>query len=496
MNELTTLEITDELNETPEVFEAKEFKKRAVSGSISYTIRSIFLFGIGFVTSAFLAAYLTSADFGVYGIVTQLIGILQFFSSIGLGPTLIQKKTEPTVAEYRAVFTVQQIISWIVVVIIGAIALSGLVTPKLGEAGLWVLFAFAISFPLDSLRIIPAIILERKLDFSKLVIPSIFEQIVYNLVLLLGVVVFKEGVKSYAYAIVIRGMVGVAIMYAVQGWPFGFNFDKEIIKRALSTGSKFQISDLLARIKDNIFYLCLAFFLPIQEFGYITFSKSWSMMPYNLSVQNVIAITFPAYSRLQHNKNLLKRAIEKTVYFISISIIPVLTGMCLFIGPITQVIAKYQKWQPALLTFILFTLSIGWAAISTPLTNTLNAIGEINQTVKLMVMWTILTWIVTPVSVWLWGFNGVAISAFLISFTSMIPIMLVKKSVPVEIFPQVKDALFAALAMVVVGFMTMKFITTLPILILSMGLTGLAYFIALLLVGRQKLFIEIKSLKS
>ena len=44
----------------------------------------------------------------------------------------------------------------------------------------------------------------------------------------------------------------------------------------------------------------------------------------------------------------------------------------------------------------MFALSVGWAAISTPLVNTLNAIGKINRSLKLMVIWTLLTWIVTP----------------------------------------------------------------------------------------------------
>ena len=91
------------------------FKQKSISGAMSYTLRSLFLYGIGIVTAAILSAYLTAIEFGIYGAVTQVIGLLQFVSSIGLGPALIQKHTDPATEDYQAVFTVQQILSWIIV---------------------------------------------------------------------------------------------------------------------------------------------------------------------------------------------------------------------------------------------------------------------------------------------------------------------------------------------------------------------------------------------
>lgn len=495
MAEHTAIDTTLDSEEVFAQPEVEEFKKKSVSGAISYTVRSLFLYSIGIFAILLLGGYLTPEEFGIYGFVTQMVSLLQFFSSFGLGSALIQKKTEPTVEEYRAVFTVQQMLAWLIVLVVAAISASGVLVPKIGLPGIWVLLALGISFPLDSLRIIPAIILERKLDFSKLVIPDIVGQLLYNAILIIAVVFLHQGVIAYAYAVLIRGVFGVLAMYCIQGWSFGFSFNRKIIRTFLSMGVQFQLSDFLARIKDNLFYLALGAFLPLKEFGYINWSKSWSQMPYNLTVQNVIAITFPAYSRLQHDKQLLKRAIEKTIYFISISVFPLLAGMAIFIIPFTTVVVRYQKWQPALITFALFTLSIGWAAVSTPLTNTLSAIGQVNKTVRLMVMWTVLTWVLTPVCIYFWGFNGVALAAFLISFTSVLPIILVNKHVQVDIIPQVKDALIATAIMSVIsifGLSTWK----LSLLHMFAGvlLAMVTYGITLIFFGREKLILEIKSL--
>ena len=495
--QISSVDAKDDMQEAMGVIEAQEFKKKSVSGAVSYTVRSLFLYGIGVFTSLVLGAYLSADEFGIYGIVTQIVGLLQFFSDVGLGPALIQMKSEPSTHEYRVVFTVQQILSWLIFAVIVIIAFSGWVTPKIGHSGLLVLLALGISFPLSSLKIIPAIKLERKLDFSKLVIPNIFEQVIYNAILIFLVVMMRWGVEAYAIAVFVRAVVGVVAMYVVQSWDIGLAWKKSTFRQIIGTGVKFQLSDFLARIKDQLFYLGLGWFLPLREFGYITWAKNWSQFPYSLTVQNVIAITFPAYSRLQNDKRRLQLAIEKTMYFISLSIFPMLVGMSVFIIPFTHLVLRYEKWQPALLTFGLFTLSIGWAAISTPLTNTLNAIGKINTTLKLMLMWTGLTWALTPILVWKFGFNGVGIAAFIISFTSVIPVYLVKKIVPIRIREHVGTPFLSASMMAIVGFAGLPYWSrSFAWMLTGIVSTSLIYLVCIILFGRKKLITEFRGLRS
>lgn len=473
-----------------------DLKKKTVSGAFSYMARTIVLYSIGLAASAVLGAYLTVQEFGIYGVVTQIIGLLTFFSDIGLGSALIQKKDDPTKTEYRTVFTVQQALSWLIFLITLAIFFSGVMEPKIGRSGAYVLLALGLSFPLASLKTIPSVILERRLDFSRLVFPQVVEQLVYS-----GLLIFFAmngyGVGSYTVAILARSIIGVVVMYIIQRWSIGLAWDKKALREMLGTGVKFQVNDFLARIKDQLFYLVLGLYLPLNQFGYISFAKQWSLMPYQLTVQNVIAITFPTYSRLQHDKGLLKKAIEKTLFFISLLIFPMLVGMCLLVIPLTELIVKYQKWQPALLTFALFTLSIAWSAISTPLTNTLSAVGKIDQTLKLMVMWTILTWILTPIGIYFFGFNGVAIAAMAISFTSVLPIYYVKKIVDIQVWDQLWRQLLAAAVMAGVGVGLLPLMNTSFVMVAVGGVAmSLTYAVIMAAVGHQKVLHEFRSLRS
>ncbi|NMA30059.1 MAG: oligosaccharide flippase family protein [Candidatus Pacebacteria bacterium] len=372
----------------------------------------------------------------------------------------------------------------------------GLFEQKIGRDGNWLLLALAISFPLATLKTIPSIILTRKLEFNKLILPQIFEQLVFHAILIF-LAWRGYGVLSYAYASIARSLIGVLVMQIIQPWISFLAIHKKSLKNLLNFGVKFQLNDFLARIKDQLYFLALGAYLPLDQFGYLQWSKNWSMYPYNLTVSNVMSVTFPTFSRLQAHPNVLKKAIEKSIYFISLAIFPVLIAMSLFIQPLIMVFERFSKWQPALPSFIMFTLSVLWAAISTPLLNALNAIGKINQTLKLMLFWTILTWVLTPILIFFVGYNGVAFAALLISFTSILSVILIKKYVAVNIWQNVNAQLFASLAMVMIGILGMSIWTqSLTKVLLGLAISALTYAISFYLISGKRLLREIKTIRN
>jgi O-antigen/teichoic acid export membrane protein len=425
------------------MLDVETIRRKSIKGVFSYAFRTGFLQLIGIAAYGILSAYLSPEEFGIYFIVTSMIGIFTFMSDIGLAATLVQKKLEPTLTELRTTFTVQQILAMLIFGLsVGLTPVWQAQTP-LTQEGLWLLYALAFSFVMASFKTIPSILLERKLAFDKLVIPQVLESLVfYGLAVVLAIRGY--GVTSYTVAVVARSLVGVVSIYFLQRWPLGFAFSKEAFLSLLRFGAKFQLNDFLARIKDDLIIVVLARFLSAGEMGLIGWAKRWSTFPYQLSVNSVVAITFPTYSRLQDDKVRLTKAVEKSVFFISLLIFPVLAGMMAMAYPLTEVIPQYQKWQPALLALAFFCINIAWSAVSTPMTNTLNAIGEISVTLKLMLFWTTLTWVLTPLGVILFGATGIAIASALVASTSVITIYLIKRYLPIRFIDQVWRQLAAA----------------------------------------------------
>lgn len=468
-------------------------KRKVVTGVISYGVRTLALQGIAFVATVLLGYYLSPADFGVYYIVVSVISLFSFLSDIGLAAALIQKKDELTVEELRTTFTVQQLLAC--GIFLALILLTPFWRANYGftNESLFLLFALGFSFPLASLKTIPSILLERKLEFGKLVIPQLFENIAfYGIAVVLAAKGF--GVGSYTYAVIARSVVGVVSIYFLQRWPIGFALAKNTLKRLLHFGVKFQLNDLLARIKDNLFIVILARFISTTQMGYISWAKRWSLFPFQLSVNSVISVTFSTYARLQDQEEYLRKAIEKSLYFISLLIFPVLVGMSVLANPLIHLVPKYLKWEPALFSLYFFCIDIAWSSVSTPLTNILNAIGQIDKTLKLMLLWTGLTWFVTPIGVILFGYNGVAIATAAIAFSSVLTGILVKRVIKVSLFAQVWRAIVASGMMGVVVFV---FTRMMPVTVVNVGLAvvigALAYVGASLLIGYRKLQAEVGS---
>lgn len=414
----------------------EDVRRKSVRGVVSYAFRTIALQAIGFIATVLLGYFLTPADFGIYFIVTSAVGLLTFLSDIGLAAALVQKKEQPTIDELRTTFTVQQGLALFIFGLTIALTPIWRMQNGLHGDGLWLLYALGFSFVMASFKTIPSILLERKLEFSKLVFPQILENIVFY-----GIAVaFASqgfGVMSYTYAVVARSVVGVISIYMIQSWPIGLALSKQALKGLLRYGMKFQLNDFLARIKDDLFVVVLARFLDPSQMGYVSWAKRWSLFPYQFSVNSIMSVTFPTFSRLQDNPEKLKRAIEKSMYFITLVIFPILVGLSVLAFPMTEIIPKYAKWQPAIPSLYFFCINVAFAAISSPLINTMNAIGKINSTLKLMIMWTALTWTLTPVAVYVFSYTGVAVASALVAASSYATVWMVKKYVKIETLDQI-----------------------------------------------------------
>lgn len=478
-----------------EITSTEQIKKRSIKGVLSYMGQTFAMQGINVVASLILAAYLTTGEFGVYFIVTAVLGLFTFLSDIGLASALIQKKEEPTTTDLRTAFTVQQILSIFIFVIVVALTPYWRVAQKLEGTELWLLYVVAASLFFITFKTIPSILLNRKLRFDLLVLPALAENVVfYSIVTVFAVLGY--GVKSFLFAILARDIVGIVLMYRLQSWPIGIGFSKKSFNSLVRFGFKFQLNDLLARIKDDLFTVVItSVWLNKDALGFIAFAKKQSQIPQQLTINSVTAVTFPTYSRLQHDPKLLRKALEKTLYFITLSAFPLLIGLAIFMGPFTHLIPRYAKWQPAIFSLMLFCFNIGLSTLSTPLTNTLNAIGHVNKTLKLMIMWTVLTWVITPICIKFFGFEGVAIASALIGMSSLVTVWMVKQVVPFSLLESIWRQLVASLAMILFGVAGLRFWDNSWFHFFAGGMaTGLVFVIVFLAVGAKSLRKELDSL--
>jgi O-antigen/teichoic acid export membrane protein len=356
-----------EIPETPEIT-IDTVKSRAVKGVLLLTGRTFILSIISLVATGLLTVFLEPSQFGIFWIVSAIVNFLAYFSDVGLAAALIQKKEKPSDADLRTTFTVQQIL----VITILLIVFGG--TPifakfyHLSKDGIFLLYSLGISLFLSSLKTIPSILMERELEFGKLVIPQIVENLVFNILAVF--LAWKGfGTASFTWAVLARGVVGLVIIYILRPWRPSVGINKQSLKGLLSYGVPYQANTFLATIKDDGLTAVLGGVLGATGIGYLGWAQRWGYAPLRFFMDHVLKITFPAFARMQDNPEELKRTVTRSIFFICFLVFPMLIGL-LSVAPIlVNIIPRYGKWTPALLALSLIGINTVFAAITTPLTN-------------------------------------------------------------------------------------------------------------------------------
>lgn len=448
----------------------EEVKKKSTAGVLALTLRTFFLQAVNFGATLLLTVFLSPETFGIYFLVLAWTSFLNYFSDIGLAAALIQKKEEVTEDDLRTTFTIQEIM------VMGIVIITFIITPylqvwfKLSNEAIILWYALVAAFVMSSLKTIPSILLERKIEFQKLIIPQIGEALAFNIISVY--LAWKGyGIYSFTYAVLARGVAGLVLTYMVSPWHPRIAFKRESASRLARFGIFFQINGILALIKDDLLVVYLAKVLPMAAVGYLGWAQKWAFLPLRFFMDNVIRVTFPAYSRLQENKDSLKRAVEKSIFAVCTITYPMIFGIVVIAPTLVMIIPKYSKWEPALIPLYFFAINAVFSCVSTTLTNTMNALGKIKITLRLMIMWVILTWTATPLLINYYGYIGGSMASAIVALTSIVPAIIVKRDVGVNFFSSVVPPLISSIIMFA------------SLLLLRGYLTGYQYLLSAVVIG-------------
>lgn len=466
--------------------------KRIISGFFTLTFRRAMLYAIRFITiNLVLARILDPATIGIFNIANAILSLFSYFSDIGLAAAIIQKKNV-TNEDLKTTFTIQETLALLILVIIFIFAPRLAEFYKLDTSGMWLIRILGIGFFFSSLKVIPAVLLERKLKFAPLVFVEIIETTIFCS-MLIYLSFSNYGLYAFTYASIFQSISGTVLMYLIAPWKIAIGLSRNSIRPLINFGLPFQLNSLLALLKDRLVPLVIAKMVGSLGVGYITWAQSWAFMP--LEIMNIMTrITFPAFARLQDNKVALKATLEKSIFFTALLFYPLLFGL-LAIAPSLIEHVVSNKWKPALPLIYLFSVTAFWATLSTPFTNFLSAIGKIKVTLSLMAMWTVLEWALSPVLTLFYGYYGVAIASCLIAFTSFLPILIIRKIIKFEIIKNIYRQLISAFLMaLIVFYFAQNYIYDLLTFTLVVLLGGCIYFLLIILILKENLIENFKSL--
>ncbi|MFA5024887.1 MAG: oligosaccharide flippase family protein [Candidatus Shapirobacteria bacterium] len=431
-----------------ENLEVEKIKTQTTHNILFLTLRNFGIQGISVIGFFLLTIILGKGEVGLFAIVAESIGILGYFSDVGLASALIQQKEEPDKLSLRTTFTVQQILVLLCLISVAIFYPHLSQTKGYGSRELWIMLSLCFSFLVASLKTIPSIKLERHLNFKLISTIDIIENTLFYVI----AVIFAFlgfGVYSYAIATFIKSTVGLIVIYRYSSWPIGFAFSAKTAKKLFSFGIPFQLNSLIAMAKDRFSNLLVAGILGRDSFGILSWAQKGPRIPLSF-MDAIMRVTFPTFSRLQDEKEFLRKSLTKSTFFIALIVFPSLMGICLIASDFINLIPKYDKWLPAIIPLYFYAASYAIASVTTPITNAFNATGKIKTTTKLMVMWTVLTWIFYPILSYKFGYIGTAIAALVVGLSSFVVWYLAYKYFEVNILKTIFHPLVASIVILII----------------------------------------------
>lgn len=403
---------------TESVISTKGRAKRAVLLLFS---RSIVARSIGFVGSVILARYLTPSDYGLFAIGAFFVESIRFASDAGLVPALVREKEEPSRAALVTVFTVQLFVT--VVMGMGLALAAGWIAAQynLGTTGVWLVRALAASLPFTAFRVPITVRLERDLDYLSIVRADLVEMLVYQTVTV-GGAMWGLGVWSLVIGTLLRGIVGLMVLYASRPWRPALGFHWGVMRGLLRFGIPYQGSVVVSLVRDSLTPTLVGMILGTSAVGLVQWGQRLATFPFSL-VQSVWIVTLPTFSRLQEDVVEMRHGALKILRIST----TVLTAFY-FLGvglayPLVDLLYT-STWRPGVPVLYLYSLALCVGGpISAALSGPLYALGLSSRVLLVVTVHTIVLWLSAFLLLRSWGPVAVGVAQLVAVITDSAGLM-------------------------------------------------------------------------
>lgn len=462
------------LHATTEQADTEHLVRRAVRGTLALGFRQGATIGINLIGSTVLARLLTPAEFGIYAVVLFLRSFLVAFGGTGLGAGLIRQPEEPETADYRAVFTFQQLL-------VGVMTIALLVSaPVIARAsnlptdGLWLIRLVAFSLLLTSFQSVPSIRLERKLEFGPLATAGIAETVTFNGIAVI-LVALGAGIVSFGVALAAQAFVCAAILIVAERWRMGWAVDWPRVRRHLSFGLPFQGILFVSLLKDSITPVLVGLVSGAQDLGYVRWAQTFGAFAV-LALMLLQRIYIPLFARLQRDPVHLQRVVGQAIRATNALVAP-LAVISLVLAPAITRHVFGEQWTPALPIFYLLWLANLLVPTVTPLFALLNALGESKVAFRYSVVWMVGTWALGLPLILLLGPVGFGVANAAVQLTNFGLFRVVRRRVSLDLL-QLAAPLWlvaGAIGALAVAAQFVLPVTNMALLVGYAALIGLAY---------------------
>jgi len=367
--------------------------------------------------SAILARLLTPSDFGLIAMVIVFSSFVAIFSDFGLTSAIVQKK-EVSDETLSSTFWISVGLGALLTIALAAFA--PLIAAFYSEPRLTPLIVLlSTTFFIASFGNVQSALLTKSMNFKALAVIGICALGISGPISIF-LAFSGYGVWSLAWNVVLFTFITVVLTWIYSRWVPHFSLGLQHVKGLLGFGMNltgFSFVNYFGRNLDN---LLIGRFLGPTPLGFYNLAYNLLLFPLSNISDVVGRVMFPALSKIQHDKRIVREAYITSNRHIAAISLPLMMWLVITAPQLVRVVFG-MKWVSAIVLVQILAITAaqqsivanaGWIYLSQ---------GRTDVMLKVSTVATIITAISFAVGL-RWGVVGVAIAYTIASYSLAYPL--------------------------------------------------------------------------
>ena len=368
------------------------------------------------VFTIFLARLLLPRDFGLLAMAAIFTTLLRVFSTIGLGAAIIQRAK----IDDEYLDTAFWANLGLGVALFAITAVSGEIFGRfMGDPAVGViLLILSTRFMITAGSEAQRALVSRQMDYRSLSLRSVKSRLIGGFVGV-GMAYAGMGYWSLVGQTMATTLSGSYLLYVATGWRPKWRFSWRKFRDQWSFGAPLLLSRMFGYAIRNTDNLLVGRYLGSTALGFYALGYTLFLVPLQDVGLIVNRVMFSALSRVQEDRERLRRGFLQGTQYVTLGVLPVMVGMALVAAPALELVFG-RKWLPAAPVVSVLALA-GFLQLMTTLgPSGLNAAGRTDLNLR----WTMISSLLylPAFAVGLrWGIVGVA-TGYLGATIVMVPV--------------------------------------------------------------------------
>ena len=307
---------------------------------------------LGFIAA--LARLIPTDAFGIMAIALVVVGFIEIFAQVGIGPSLIQSP-EVTRDHRKTAFAFSLLLG--VIFFVGVYFTSPIVAEFYGEPLLTdVLRWIALSFIISGASVVPRSMLIKEMKFKSLFFCSATAMIIGNLIIGLTLAYNGAGIWAYVVSLLAQNtLLSIGYWVAYPG-PVGITMNSTALKEMLGYGSRSTLFNILNYAASKVDTAIIGASTSNWTLtGFYDRSSYLMGLPVTVLGKLSDSVLFSGMSMMQDDKGRLKHTVLSAIHAVTLIVIPLTALLVLRAGDFTAIIlgSKYAEAVPIVMVLFL-----------------------------------------------------------------------------------------------------------------------------------------------